>query len=178
MNGIRPGQNAPRTTLPTVRHGRWTLTGLHPHAFEMLVFYRGKHCLDCKKYLKKLVSLVPQFRRRGVQPIAISMDDETRARESVIEWELGELPVAYGLTEDAARHWGLFISDAIKPSEPGRFSEPGLFLVQPDGLLHYAAITSMTFGRPDLGAMLDAIDYLQEHDDPPRGRVPASPVAA
>ncbi|MEP2447695.1 MAG: AhpC/TSA family protein, partial [Balneola sp.] len=67
----------------------------------------------------------------------------------------------------------LYLSNAINDNEPELFSEPGLFLIRPDGELYYSAINSMPFGRPVFKDMLRAIDFIQENDYPARGEVNA-----
>jgi hypothetical protein len=63
----------------------------------------------------------------------------------------------------------LFISRAIREGEPPEFSEPGLFLVKPDGTLFYASRGSSPWGRPPLDQMLRAIDVAIERKMPARG---------
>lgn len=92
-----------------------------------------------------------------------------RSQEVVERWRLDELPVAYGLTEDAAREWGLFISTAIKDGEPARFSEPGMFILDSDGTVYWSSVASMPFGRPSLDDIIAGIVYANEHSYPARG---------
>jgi hypothetical protein len=66
------------------------------------------------------------------------------------------------------RAWGLFVS-AGRDGEPERFSEPGLFLIKPDGSVYYEALTSMPWGRPHLDDILNGIDYVVRSDYPARG---------
>lgn len=80
--------------------------------------------------------------------VAVSMESAERSTEVVQRWRLTNLPVAYGLTEDDAREWGLFISTAIKDGEPARFSEPGIFIIDSGGIVYWSSVASMPFGRP------------------------------
>ena len=167
----RPRQPAPDLTIDLLDGSTWSLADQEPEHFTMLVFYRGLHCPVCKKYLRTLSGLRDDLTDMGVDVLAVSMDDEARARTARKEWEVGGVPIAYGLTEPQARDWGLYLSEAIKEAEPELFSEPGLFLVRPDGTLYYAAINSMPFGRPDLTAMTKSIGWILENDYPARGEV-------
>lgn len=137
----------------------------------MIVFYRGLHCPVCKKYSSKLDDLIEDYNERGIEVVLVSMDTKERAQKSVDDWGIDHTPVGYGLSETQAREWGLYLSNSIKDDEPELFSEPGLFLVRPDGKLYYAAVNSMPFGRPDLEEMLQAIDFVQNNDYPARGEV-------
>jgi hypothetical protein len=101
--------------------------------------------------------------------IAISADTSERAKRAVGEWHLDQLPIGYGLSEETARTFGLFISQGISEDEPARFSEPGLFLIRPDGTVYYEAINTMPWGRPHLDDILGGIDYAAKADYPARG---------
>jgi peroxiredoxin len=151
--------------------GEWSLADRSPDNFSMLVFYRGLHCPVCRRYLRELEGLVTDYSERGVETVAVSMDDRDRAERAREEWELSELPLGYGLDEETARAWGLYLSAAIKEEEPELFSEPGLFLVEPDGEIYYAAINSMPFGRPSLEEMLKSVDFVLGKEYPARGEV-------
>lgn len=75
---------------------------------------------------------------------------------------------------DQAREWGLYISTSrgmtsIGIEEPARFSEPGVFLVRPDGTLYYGAVQTMPFARPHFDELLAAIDFALAKDYPARG---------
>jgi len=172
----------PRTSAPsldvTLTSGpSWRLADQDPDTFTLIVFYRGHHCPVCADYNATLNDLVDDFADRGVNVVAVSMDSEERAQKSKDEWGLDDLDVAYGLTEEQARNWNLYVSEGIKEEEPDLFSEPGLFLVRPDGTLYYGAVNSMPFGRPDLKAMLGALDFIDQHDYPARGEVPEAALA-
>lgn len=172
-----PRQPAPDLSFDLTDGTRWSLADQNPDRFTMVVFYRGLHCPVCKKYLKELMQMQSDFAERGTDVVAVSMDTLKRARQSVEDWDLGDLPIGHSLTEAQARAWGLYLSESIKDAEPALFSEPGLFLVESDGTLFYVGINSMPFGRPHLPAMLKAIDFVLQEDYPARGEVPvAQPV--
>ncbi|MBT3305885.1 MAG: hypothetical protein HN377_05315 [Alphaproteobacteria bacterium] len=75
------------------------------------------------------------------------------------------------MSEDTARQWGLFISKAIRDTEPTNFSEPGLFLVRPDGTLFSAVLHTTPFHRHHFADVMEAIDMIRARDYPPRGDV-------
>jgi peroxiredoxin len=135
------------------------------------VFYRGVHCPVCKSYLETLSDVRDAYAERGVEVVAVSMDTEARARTAHQEWDVAGVPIGYGMDEETAHIWGLFLSEGIKDAEPDLFSEPGLFLVRADGTLHYAAVNSAPWGRPHLPSFLKSIDFVQENDYPARGEV-------
>ena len=148
---------------------RFVLAEQHPRQFTMLLFYRGLHCPVCKTYVRDLDRKLNEFEKRGAAVVAISTNTRERAEQSKQEWGMESLAVAYGLSIDQARQWGLYISSSIREGEPALFSEPGLFLVRPDGLLYSASIQTMPFARPHFADVLAAIDFVVERNYPAHG---------
>lgn len=171
MNRPIPKQQAPELQFPVLRGGNWELSKQQPQNFTLIVFYRGLHCPLCKKYLQQLQSLLPEFEARGVKVVAVSMDSEKRARLSRQKWELPDLNIGYQLSEQTARDWSLYLSTGVKDGEPALFSEPGLFLVDGDQKIYYAAINSNPWGRPYLASFVKAVDYIVQSGYPARGEV-------
>jgi peroxiredoxin len=168
---VKPRQPAPPLTVNLSGGGTFNLSAAKPAAYEMIVVYRGLHCPICKTYLGELEAKLPEFAKRGVDVIAVSSDSQDRAEQAKAEWGLNNLRVGYGLSIDNAREWDLFISSAIRDGEPPQFSEPGLFLVKPDGTLFYASRGSAPWGRPPLDQMLRGIDIATERKMPARGEL-------
>lgn len=138
--------------------------------FALVVFYRGAHCPACRRQLAELDRRLDDLREAGVgRVVAISMDDAERAATTVESWRIGSLPVAHSLTETAARSWGLFLSDAIKESQPARFNEPGAFLLDADGTVYWSSVASMPFSRPAVDDIISGVRFAQEKDYPARG---------
>ena len=170
MTQLIPGQPVPDLDLPLTIDARFELSKQQPEAFTMLVFYRGKHCPICRKYLTELSGKLDQFTDKGINVFAVSMDSPERAAVSHEEWDTGDVPLAHSLSEDKAREWGLYISEKREGSEePDIFSEPGLFLVKPDGTLHFAVVQNAPFTRPDLDDLLSGISFTLDKDYPTRG---------
>jgi peroxiredoxin len=173
MSRLMPRQPVPAMDLPTLSGARWVAPGA-PERFSLVVFYRGLHCPICKAYVGELAKLLPDFAQRGVAAIAISTDTEERARQAQADWVLGNLAVAYALPLERARAWGLYVSNSrgktsIGIEEPTQFSEPGLFLVRPDGTLYCGAVQTMPFARPHMRDLLGALDFVIAKDYPARG---------
>ena len=165
-----PGKPVPSLELPLTIDAKFALADQSPDNFTMLVFYRGKHCPVCKRYLEELGGRLSDFTDKGINVFSISMDSPERAAVSHEEWDTHDLPIAHSLSEEEAREWGLFISQKREGSEePEIFSEPGLFLVKPDGTLHFSVVQSAPFTRPDLDELLEGITYTLENDYPTRG---------
>jgi peroxiredoxin len=173
---LMPRQPVPELAVPLVEGGTWRLGERRPERFTLIVFYRGLHCPICSRYLTDLDGRIEEFAKRGVDVIAISSDTAERARESAARWKLQNLRLGFDLSLDAAREWGLYISSSrgktsVGVEEPAQFSEPGLFLVRPDGTLYFATVQTMPFARPNFADILQALDFVIKNDYPARGEV-------
>ncbi len=171
---LMPRDPVPGLALPTLSHGPFELATDAPEHFTLIVFYRGLHCPICAKYLMELERLVPEFESRGVKVLAVSSDDQPRAQAMADKIRATRLRVAYGLPLATARAWGLYLSTSrgrtsIGIDEPERFSEPGVFLIRPDGTLYYGAVQTMPFARPVFSELIGSLDFVLANDYPARG---------
>ncbi|MGN6652253.1 peroxiredoxin-like family protein [Trinickia sp.] len=171
---LTPRQPAPDLVVDTLDHGSFDLASETPERLTLICFYRGLHCPICAMSLKELERLTPEFASRGVSTIAVSSDSEPRAREMQQKIAAANLRIGYGLSLSDARKWGLYISasrgkTSIGIVEPELFSEPGLFLIRPDRTVYYLSVQSMPFVRPNFKELVQALDFMIEHDYPARG---------
>ena len=165
-----PGSKAPDLHLPLTIDAQFDLADQSPETFTLLIFYRGKHCPICRSYLETIGGRLSEITERGINPFAVSMDDEDRAMVVDREWKTHDLPLAHSMSEETARKWGLYISTARDGSdEPAVFSEPALYLIKPDGTIYFANVQSAPFTRPSLDELLQAVDYITKNDYPARG---------
>ena len=174
LNSLLPRYPVPALNVPLASGGRFVLGASPGEQFDLLVFYRGLHCPLCTKYLLELERLAPEFASRGVQVVAISSDTEERGRQMAQKVSAKAVKFAYGLGLRSARQWGLYVSTSrgktsIGIEEPALFSEPGVFLVRPDGTLYYGSVQTMPFARPPFQDLLGAIDFALSKDYPARG---------
>lgn len=176
-----PRKPVPELNAPTLAHGGFNLNSESPQNFSLIVFFRGLHCPLCIKYLKELGQLLPDLAQRGVSVIAISSDDEGRAKEMAMKVGVADLRFGYGLPLSVAKQWGLYISEGIGKTsigveEPKRFAEPGVFLIKPDHTLYYGAVQTMPFARPSFTDLMMAIDFSISKNYPARGEYVGSLV--
>ena len=175
MNVLKPRQPVPALAVETLG-GPWSLAEQTPESFTMIVFYRGLHCPICSKYVHELAKLEGDFNESGIAVITLSQDTRDRAQRAAEEWELGELTVGYGVSDDSVRAWGLHRSagrgkTSIGIEEPAEFNEPGLFIVRPDKTLYWAQVSTMPFARPHFREILGALKFAIEKDYPARGEL-------
>lgn len=178
-----PRQPVPPLKVPLAGGGTFDLAAEKPERFAMLVFYRGLHCPQCKRYLTDLETRLAEFEKRGVAVLALSSDTKERGEQAKADWGLANTRVGYGLALKDARAWGLYISTgrgktSIGVEEPALFSEPGLFLLRPDSTLYWSAVQTMPFSRPHFADVLTALDFVIDKNYPARGEVMELPQAA
>ncbi len=172
---LKPREAVPSLDVETL-DGPWSLAAQGNENFTILVFYRGLHCPICSKYIGELAKLQGDFAEIGVGVIALSQDPRERAEQAVADWGLGDLPVAYGLSDDQVRAWGLHRSagrglTSIGIEEPAEFNEPGLFIVRPDQTLYWSQVSTMPFARPHFREILGGLKFALEKDYPARGEL-------
>lgn len=178
VQALIPRYPVPALNVPLTTGGRFVLGATPGERFDLVVFYRGLHCPICRKYLLELERLSPEFAARGVQVTAVSSDDEERGKQMAEKVKASAVKFAYGLSLRSARQWGLYISasrgkTSIGIEEPALFSEPGVFIVRPEGTLYYGAVQTMPFARPQFQDLLGAIDFAIAKDYPARGEYTA-----
>jgi len=171
---LTPRQHAPELAVDTLAGTQFRLSEETPERMTLVCFYRGLHCPICATYLKELERLTPAFAERGVSTIAISSDNEERARAMAEKIGAAQLRIGFGLSLADARQWGLYVSasrgkTSIGIEEPALFSEPGLFLIRPDNTVYYLSVQSMPFVRPNFAEMVQALDFVIKNDYPARG---------
>ncbi|MCF8177123.1 MAG: AhpC/TSA family protein [Sulfuritalea sp.] len=174
LHALLPRHPVPALNVPLTTGGRFVLGAAPGERFDLVVFYRGLHCPICAKYLIELERLSAEFAQRGVQIIAVSSDDEDRGKQMAEKVKASGLKFGYGLSLKSARQWGLYISESrgktsIGIEESPLFSEPGVFIVRPDGTLYYGAVQTMPFARPQFQDLLGAIDFAIAKNYPARG---------
>lgn len=166
-----PGQQIPDFSVRRVGGAEWRLSASSPARFTLIDFYRGRHCPRCHLHLLDIKSKLPRFAERGVDCVAVSMDNEDRAVAAVRDWSLDGLTVGYGLDKSDARALGLYLTAAITDREPPLFSEPAILLVKPDRTLYSAIYATNPFARTHAADLLEGLDAAIARDYPPRGDV-------
>jgi len=170
---LTPTEAAPTLSLPLTGGGHTDTLALGSGTdgrFSLVVFFRGLHCPVCHTQLSELDRRLGDLHDAGVgRVLAVSMETAERSSQLIQDWDLHNLPVAFGLTEASAREWGLFVSTAIKDREAPVFNEPGLFVLDADGTLYFSTVSSMPFARPALDDVIAGLRFAQKTNYPARG---------
>ena len=78
--------------------------------------------------------------------------------------------MGYDLSIAQMQSLGLYISDPRSPKETDRpFAEPGLFVINADGMIQMVDVSNAPFLRPDLQSVLNGITFIRKNDYPIRG---------
>ena len=168
-NNIIPGKKAPSLNIETISGNTWSLDKHLNKSKCMIVFYRGLHCPVCSVFLKQIESQLLEYKKSNIEVIAVSMDNKEKALKVKSDWSIKNLNIAYGLSEENARKWGLYISKSIKEAESDLFCEPGLFIIKEDGTVYLANTSNMPWARPDLTDFPAKLIFAEENNYPVRG---------
>lgn len=171
MSVLKPADPFPGIALKMMGGGERNLAD-NLKRWTLFVVYRGDHCPRCKSYIARLHELAPAYLEREVDIVLASMDPEEIAQRT-IDQNSWTLPVAHGLTEAQCRQLTMYITAHADGAElEGKnYSEPGLFLINPEGLTQVIAISNSPSVRPDLDVVLDGIIGTQDRNLPIRGTV-------
>lgn len=137
--------------------------------WQALFVIRGQHCPICITYLGQIEQRHQTLAELGVTVAAVSADSEAQTRRIAQATNLG-FPLLYGLDEATMVKLGLYISEPRSAEETDhRFPEPGLFVVNPDGILHIVDIANAPFLRPDLDLLVRGLGFVISKHYPVRG---------
>ncbi len=87
--GLPVGTQAPDFKATTHDGGQVQLSRVTKDGPAVLIFYRGGWCMYCNRQLQELQSRLGDFERYGASIIAISVDRQEKAAESVTEKGFG-----------------------------------------------------------------------------------------
>ena len=161
------GSRFPSFTLKTVNGP--SINPADGDGWRLVVVYRGKHCPLCEKYLETLNELLPSFKEVEIEVFAMSADPLEKAQKQVDSQKL-RFPVGYDLSVAQMRELGLYVSEPRSPEETDRpFSEPGAYVINPDGAMQIVDISNAPFARPDLESLLKGIRFVKSKSYPIRG---------
>jgi peroxiredoxin len=162
-----PGTRFPDLRIPLLGGGELALA--QEPGWRLLIVYRGRHCPLCKTYLSNLDRLAADFEAAGISVAAVSADPEEKAAADRAEFGW-RFRLGHGLTVDQIRTLGLYVSNPRSAEETDRpFAEPGLFVINPDGLIQVVDLANVPFARPDLDLVLRGIKIHIERRFPIRG---------
>lgn len=171
--GLPVGTEAPDATLPDVSGRTQRLADVFGKGATLVVFYRGGWCPFCNLQLHQLSEAQAEFTRRGVQLVAISVDQpgeeaRTQAKHGVPFPMLSDSKlVAHGayhvihVPGDAERtalaSFGVDLA-AYSGESHGEFAVPALFLVDRQRTIRWVHVDEDYQTRPSVTQLLAIID--------------------
>jgi peroxiredoxin len=174
MTVVYPDDVAPELTVPLLNGGTFTLSERAPKNFTIVIFYRGAFCPLCMNHIREIDSYYDQAAEAGFDIVLVTMDPKEKVEESTKEITT-KVPIGYGMTEEVARSWGLYISSGRpNTAEPEVFSEPGMFVIRPkddNTTIFMAMVQSAPFTRPSMEQLIGGLQYAVEHKYPTRGNI-------
>jgi peroxiredoxin len=164
-----PGMSAPSLSFPTTGGREWNVATTTPKSLDLIAVYRGLFCPYCRGFISELASHLDAFKNLGIDPIAVSVDDRAKAQQACTEWKVGDMDVGFGLSTEVIRPWNVFLTTREQSGEIQTFCEPALLLVNRDKKVFAMLLQSIPAGRPDLGNLLDGLNFLAKQGFPIRG---------
>lgn len=108
----------------------------------LLVFYRGGWCPFCNAQVHALTRAFDEFRRRGVTPIVISVDQADEAARTKASYEV---PFPVLSDPDLAAHRAYRVVHEVGSAEYARLSSFGIDLERASGRKHHAIAVPALF---------------------------------
>ena len=147
MPKLKPGDQAPDLSLTSADGSETRLSDLWKQGVTALTFYRGDFCPACNRYLHSIEEQTDARREAGVRIVAVSTDRPDLERETVQRHGLS-FPVLSDLERRATDAYDIVYN------EMEGHAEPAVFLISPEGVVLYEAITSGPLGRPSVDDLL------------------------
>lgn len=140
--GVAVGEPAPDATVQDAEGQPVQLRDLVEDGPVMLVFYRGGWCPFCNYQIHQLTEAYPQYRERGVIPVAISVD---RPDESAKTQATYEIPFPVLSDTDLAAHRAYRVMHEVDEAERERLQGFGMDIEQASGRDHHVIAIPSVF---------------------------------
>lgn len=182
--GVPVGEHAPDAELRDSAGAAVRLGDLVRQGPLALVFYRGGWCPFCNFQIRELTGAYPEFRRRGVRPVAVSVD---RVEEAAKTQAAYQVPFPVLSDPDLAAHRAFRVLHQVSEAEAERLrgfhidldqasgrthhviAVPAIFVIDAQGIVRWAHADPDYKVRPSAAQVLAAIDALG---------LPAAPASA
>ncbi|MBK7399620.1 MAG: AhpC/TSA family protein [Myxococcales bacterium] len=174
--GLAVGAKVPDVHASDLAGNDASLAALYAKGPILLVFYRGGWCPYCNFEIRALTKAVPDFAKRGVTPVAVSVDRPENAAKTGAVYDI-PFPVLADpdLAFLRAFHVEHHVDDAelakLKgfgidlEASSGRkhhvIAIPSLFVIDKEGVVRWAHSESKYTERPSVVQILAAIDGLK-----------------
>lgn len=176
--GIPVGEKVPDGTVKDSSGKAVTLSSLYAKGPILLVFYRGGWCPFCNFEIRSLTVAYPEFDKRGVTPVAVSVDqpDETARTNAAYsipfpvlsDSDLALLKPFHVINHVEGEQLAMLGKYGVDlESYSGRkhhdIAIPSLFLIDAGGIVRWAHSEPNYTVRPSVAQILGAIDAALAH---------------
>jgi len=173
--GVAVGEQAPDAPVRDADGRQVRLRHLTKSGPVLLVFYRGGWCPYCNSQIHELTTAYPEYRKRGVMPVAISVD---RVEESAKTQATYAIPFPVLSDPDLAAHRAYRVLQQVDEAEFARLkgfgidlekasgrahhviAVPSIFLIDAKGVVRWVHADPDYKVRPSTAQVLSAIDRL------------------
>jgi len=178
--GLEPGQHVPDVHARDLQGKEVKLSELVPRGPLLLAFYRGGWCPYCNFEIRELSKAYPEYRKFGVLPVAVSVDQLDEAAKTNAAYRI-PFPVLSDteLSFVSGFHVENHLDDAMVAQlrslgiDPERYSGkahhtiaiPALFLIDKQGVVRWAHDDSDITVRPSTDQILFAIGAINMNSD-------------
>lgn len=174
--GIPVGRPAPDALLRDSDGHEVRLEDLVTNGPILLVFYRGGWCPFCNFQIRELTKAYPEFEKRGVTPVAVSVDDVDEAAKTQATYTI---PFPVLSDPDLAAHRALRVAHYADEAEVAKLrgfgidierssgrkhhtiAIPSIFIIDVEGVVRWAHADRDYKVRPSTEQLLAAIDALE-----------------
>jgi peroxiredoxin len=174
--GIPVGGQAPDATVREADGREVRLREAGKPGPVLLVFYRGGWCPYCNSQIHELTTAYPEYQKRGVTPVAISVD---RAEESAKTQATYSIPFPVLSDPELAAHRAYRVLHQVDEAEYARLkgfgidlekasgqghhviAVPSIFVIDGKGVVRWAHADPDYKVRPSTAQVLAAIDGLK-----------------
>lgn len=178
--GIAPGEPAPDVVCNDVLGNEVHLKNKLTDGPLLLIFYRGGWCPYCNFQIRELTLAYPEFARRGITPIAISVD---KIEASVRTQATYNIPFPVLSDSDLSAHEQFRVAHRVDSDQVARLKKfgmdleaysgadhhtiaiPSMFLIDKKGIVRWAHAETNHKLRPSpeqVFQAIDAVDIVKE----------------
>ena len=171
--GVAVGQRAPDVRAKDIQGGDVRLSDLTARGPVLVAFYRGGWCPYCNHEIRELAKAFGDFERRGVTPVAVSVDRPDKASITG-----GSYHVPFPVVSDPELSFveGFRVAKKVEAADYIKYrgfgvdleeysgkahhtiAVPSLFLVDRGGVVRWAHSSLDYTSRPSVAQVLAAID--------------------
>ncbi len=174
--GIAVGQKVPAVHAQNLEGKDVSLSDLVLRGPLLLAFYRGGWCPYCNFEIRELTKAFPEYQKRGVLPVAVSVDRleesaRTNATYSIPFPVLSDSELSFiqafhvenrvdAATLEKMKSYGIDL-EAYAGNSHHTIAIPALFLIDKQGVVRWAHDDPTYTVRPTTAQILAAIDRTQ-----------------